>query len=80
VPQITILMATQVSEISGNVVENRNDIEYSKPSKSKYLFHLFFLGFFVFVTGCSYALWTFKYKSTSDVAVPESTQYNPKYK
>ncbi len=61
-------------------LDNKNDIDYSKPSRAKYLFHLFFLGFFIFVGGCSYALWSFKYKTTSDQVVPESTTYNPKYK
>jgi cytoskeletal protein RodZ len=61
-------------------LDNKNDINYSKPTRSRFLFHLFFLGFFVFVTGCSYALWTFKYRTTTTQAVPESTNYNPKYK
>jgi hypothetical protein len=61
-------------------IDNKNDIEYSKPSKAKFLFHLFFLGFFIFVGGCSYALWSFKYKTTAGQEVPESTSYNPKYK
>jgi hypothetical protein len=63
-----------------NIVENHADIELSKPSKSRFLFLLFFFGFFLFVGGCTYGLWTFKYKSTADIEVPESTQYNPKYK
>jgi cytoskeletal protein RodZ len=61
-------------------LDNKADIEYSKPSKSRFLFLLFFLGFFIFMGGCSYALWTFKYKSTADIEVPPSTKANPTYK
>lgn len=62
------------------ILDNKADIDYSKPSKSRFLFLLFFLGFFIFMGGCSYALWSFKYRSTADIEVPASTQYNPKYK
>ncbi len=65
---------------SGAEVPNPLDIELNKPSKSKFLFHLGFLGFFIFIAGCSYGLWNNKYRTTSDVEVPESTTYNPKYK
>ncbi len=62
------------------VLENHNDIEHSQTAKSKFLFHLFFLGFFLFMGGCGYALWDYKYRTTADQPVPESTNYNPKYK
>jgi hypothetical protein len=61
-------------------LDNPADIDLNKPSRAKYMFHLFFLGFFIFVGGCSYALWQNSYKSTADIEVPESTTYNPKYK
>jgi hypothetical protein len=33
-----------------------------------------------FVLGGCYALYTHRYKGKPEVNVPESTQYNPKYK
>lgn len=60
--------------------ENPVDIEYSKPSKSQFLFLLGFFGFFLFAIGCNYGLWTRSYKSTEKIEVPESTQATPKYK
>jgi hypothetical protein len=64
----------------GTTVPNPIDIELNKPSKSKFLFHLGFLGFFIFIAGCGYGLWQHKYRTTSTQEVPESTSYNPKYK
>lgn len=61
-------------------IDNPVDLELSKPSKAKYLFYLGFFGFFIFAVGCNYGLWTRSYKSTQKIEVPESTQYNPKYK
>ena len=61
-------------------IDNPVDLELSKPSKAKYLFYLGFSGFFIFAVGCNYGLWTRSYKSTQKIEVPESTQYNPKYK
>ncbi len=63
-----------------NFIPNKADIDYSKPSKSRYLFLLFFFGFFFYVTGCSMALYSHRYKPALDVEVPTSTQYNPEYK
>ncbi len=60
-------------------IPNKADIEYSKPSKSRYLFLLFFFGFFFYVTGCSLALYSHRYKPAK-VDVPSSTLYNPEYK
>jgi hypothetical protein len=62
------------------VLENKNDIEYSKPSKARFMFLLGFLGFFIFMGGCGFALWTFKYRTTAGQEVPPNTTYNPKYK
>jgi hypothetical protein len=61
-------------------VPNPADIENNKPSKSRFLFLLFFFGLFLFVVGCSYALYNHKYSSNAGVKVPESTKYDPKYK
>jgi hypothetical protein len=62
------------------LIDNPVDIELNKPSKSKFLFHLGLFGFLLFFVGCNYGLWTRAYKSTEKIDVPESTQYNPKYK
>lgn len=63
-----------------DLVDNPVDIEISKPSKSRFLFLLGLFGFLLFFIGCNYGLWTRSYKSTSEINVPESTQYTPKYK
>jgi hypothetical protein len=63
-----------------NPVENPADIELSKPSKSRFLFLLFFFGYFIFAWAGCYNLWTHKYKPNNDVTVPENTLYEPKYK
>jgi len=60
-------------------LENDNDIEYSKPSKSRFLFLLFFFGFFVFAwAGCA-NLWEHRWQPNDDVKIPENTTYDPKY-
>jgi hypothetical protein len=61
-------------------VENTNDIELSKPSKSRFLFVLFFLGFFIFAWSGCYKLYENKFQKNDDVKVPGSTLYEPKYK
>ncbi len=67
-------------EMDNNYIENEADIEVSKPSKSRFLFLLGFLGFFIFFGGCCYGLWTYSYDSKADVEVPDNTKYTPKYK
>jgi hypothetical protein len=62
------------------VLDNPNDLDHTKPSRAKFMFRLFFLGFFVFMGGCSYALWSHGYRTTADQPVPESTSYKPVYK
>lgn len=61
-------------------IENKVDIEYSKPSKSRFLFVLGFFSLFIFAIGCNYGLWTRAYHSTEKIEVPESTKADPKYK
>jgi hypothetical protein len=61
-------------------VDNPADIELNKPSKSRFLFVLFFLGIFIFSWAGCYNLWTHKYQSNENVEVPENTLYEPKYK
>jgi hypothetical protein len=61
-------------------VDNEADIELSKPSKSRFLFLLFFFGIFIFAWAGCYNLYEHKYQSTEGINVPENTQYQPKYK
>lgn len=61
-------------------IDNPNDIEVSKPSKSRFLFLLSFFGFFIFAWSGCYNLWQHKYVSNSKVEVPDNTKYDPTYK
>lgn len=72
-------MDTQIHN-QGQTIDNPADIELSKPSKSRFLFLLFFFGFFIFAWAGCYNLYEHKFQKNEDVAVPESTQYDPKYK
>jgi hypothetical protein len=63
-----------------NLIENPVNIDYSKPSRSRFLFLLGLFGFVLFFVGCNYGLWTRSYKSSEKIVVPESTTTNPKYK
>jgi hypothetical protein len=62
------------------VIDNPADIEVSKPSKSRFLFILFFFGLFIFSWAGCYNLAEHGYKSNDDVKVPDNTLYEPKYK
>lgn len=61
-------------------IANNADIEYSKPSKSRFLFLLFFFGFFVFCWSGCYKLYEHRFQKNDDIKVPENTLYEPKYK
>jgi len=61
-------------------LDNQADIELNKPSKSRFLFILFFLGIFIFAWAGCYNLYTHSYESNKDVEVPDNTKYDPKYK
>jgi hypothetical protein len=63
-----------------NLPVNPADIEANKPSKSRFLFLLFFFGIFVFAWSGCYNLYEKSYKSDKDVAVPDNTKYDPQYK
>lgn len=63
-----------------NLLDNEADIEVSKPSKSRFLFLLFFFGIFIFAWAGCYNLYTHRFQSTKDIAVPENTLFDPKYK
>lgn len=61
-------------------LDNTMDINYSKPTKSRFLFFLFFFGFFIFAWAGCYNLYEHGYQKNDDVSVPDNTLYNPKYK
>lgn len=63
-----------------NLIPNEADIELSKPSKSRFLFLLFFFSLFIFSWAGCYNLWEHKFDANKGVSVPESSLYQPKYK
>ncbi|MCD6011155.1 MAG: hypothetical protein K0Q79_1017 [Flavipsychrobacter sp.] len=72
-------MSTQHNR-PGVDLDNPNDIELNKPSKSRFLFLLSFFGFFIFAWAGCYNLYEHKYQKNDNVAVPDNTLYEPKYK
>jgi hypothetical protein len=70
----------QTEQPKYQILENANDLDHTLPTRAKFMFRLFFLGFFIFMGGCGYALWSHGYRTTEGQEVPESTSYNPKYK
>jgi len=63
-----------------NLIDNQADIELSKPSKSRFLFLLFFFGMFIFSWAGCYNLWQHSFKSYSAEDAPKSSLYTPEYK
>jgi len=63
-----------------NLIPNEADINLSKPSKSRFLFLLYFFSLFIFSWAGCYNLWEHKFESNKNVEVPESSLYQPKYK
>ena len=63
-----------------NFLLNEADIELSKPSKSRFLFLLFFFGFFIFAWAGCYNLYEHKFQKNDNITVPDNTLYEPKYK
>jgi hypothetical protein len=62
-------------------IDNPADIELNKPSKSRFLFLLFFFGFFIFAWAGCYNLWEHRFQPTDDAAnAPKSSLYQPEYK
>jgi hypothetical protein len=62
-----------------NLLDNQADIELSKPSKSRFLFLLFFFGIFIFAWAGCYNLYEHKFQQNADIPVPDNTKYEPKY-
>ena len=73
-------MDTQQLHQDPGTLENPADIELNKPSKSRFLFLLFFFGFFVFAWAGCYNLYEHKFNKNDDVKVPDNTKYEPTYK
>jgi hypothetical protein len=63
-----------------HLLPNEADIELNKPSKSRFLFLLFFFGIFIFAWAGCYNLYQHGYESSEDIKVPDNTLYEPKYK
>ncbi len=63
-----------------NLIDNPADIELNKPSKSRFLFLLFFFGLFIFSWAGCYNLWEHGYKENLAEDVPKSSLYSPEYK
>ena len=61
-------------------IDNPHDIEYNKPSKSRFLFLLSFFGFFIFAWAGCYNLHEHQYQPNDKVTVPVNTLYDPTYK
>jgi hypothetical protein len=61
-------------------IANNADIEYSKPSKSRFLFLLFFFGFFIFCWSGCYKLYEHGFQKNDGIKAQESSLYEPKYK
>jgi len=77
--EISSFMDTQHKN-QENLIDNQADIELNKPSKSRFLFLLFFFSLFIFSWAGCYNLWEHKFRSTEDVEVPKSSLYQPEYK
>jgi hypothetical protein len=60
--------------------ETHKDFAHNWVSSSRFLFLCQVFLVLAFVLGGCYSLYTHSYKGKPDVAVPESSQYNPKYK
>ncbi|HEU4554544.1 MAG TPA: hypothetical protein VFS25_16985 [Chitinophaga sp.] len=63
-----------------NTVENKNDFSRDWVSSSRFLFYVMIFCSLAFLLGASYKLYQHRYKGKPEVAVPENTLYNPKYK
>lgn len=61
-------------------IDNPNDIELNKPSKSRFLFVLSFFGFFIFAWAGCYNLYQHRYQKNDAITAPDNTLYDPKYK
>ena len=63
-----------------NQIDNPADIELNKPSKSRFLFLLFFFGLFIFAWAGCYNLYEHKFEKYDAEEAPKSSLYTPEYK
>ena len=56
------------------------DLGYNRVKTSRFLFYVMVFCLLAFILGGCYKLYQHRYKGTPEVAVPENTLYNPKYK
>jgi hypothetical protein len=56
------------------------DFTHNWVNSSVFLFYLQVFVIVAFVLGGCFSLYKYRYKGKPDVAIPESTQYDPKYK
>ncbi|HTN45416.1 MAG TPA: hypothetical protein VL098_03650 [Flavipsychrobacter sp.] len=61
-------------------IDNQADIELNKPSKSRFLFLLFFFSLFIFSWAGCYNLYEHKFVPNDKTVAPDNTLYEPKYK
>ena len=61
-------------------LDNPIDINYSKPTKSRFKFVLGFFVFLIFALAGCYKLYTHHYPKNDNVKVEDNTLYEPKYK
>ncbi|MDQ6757906.1 MAG: hypothetical protein M3004_13330 [Bacteroidota bacterium] len=63
------------------VIDNdHKDFAHNWVSSSRFLFYCQVFLFVAFLTGGCYGLYKHHYKGKPEVAVPDNTLYNPKYK
>lgn len=60
--------------------DTHKDFAHNWVSSSRFLFLCQVFLLVAFILGGCYGLYAHRYKGKPEVAVPESTQYNPKYK
>lgn len=60
--------------------ESHKDFSHSWVSSSRFLFLCQVFLFLALVGGCSYGLFSHRWKGKPEVEVPANTLYNPQYK
>ena len=60
--------------------ETKKDITTNWVTSSRFLFYVQLFCIVAFLLGGCYKLYSYRYKGTPQVEIPESTKYNPKYK
>ncbi len=61
-------------------LDNPLDMEYSKPTRARFLFYLGFFGIFIFSWAGCYNLYEHEYQKNDKMTYPSSTLYEPTYK